>query len=195
MLGAHLEDEAVEEEADGGEEDDEGREREEIVVRRVGLALPVHLRQEPPRRRAEPHAPAFFPNPQSRPNRTPPLDSPTAAAAAGAEGSTRLGPIRQRFGYGQEWPACAAEGRRSRRLGALVSRCVATVAFRLCVYFCEKEEKRFFFPKTPPCFLPKLPRVSSPLLVFFRYPAFLYWRASVAEIRTVRKIPRPWGEW
>jgi hypothetical protein len=65
-----------------------------------------------------------------------------------------LGPIRQRFGYGQEWPACAAEGRRSRRLGALVSRCVATVAFRLCVYFCEKEEKRFFFPKTPPCFLP-----------------------------------------
>lgn len=63
VLGAHLEDEAVEEEADGGEEDDEGREREEIVVRRVGLALPVHLRQEPPRRRAEPHAPSFFPNP------------------------------------------------------------------------------------------------------------------------------------
>jgi hypothetical protein len=52
---SHLEDEAVEEEADGREEENEGGEREEVVVRRVGLALPVHGRQEPPRRLSEPH--------------------------------------------------------------------------------------------------------------------------------------------
>jgi hypothetical protein len=52
---AHLEDEAVEEVADGGEEKDEDGEREEVVVRRVGLSLPVHGRQEPPRRLPKPH--------------------------------------------------------------------------------------------------------------------------------------------
>ena len=58
---AHLEDEAVEEEADGREEENEAGEREEVIVRRVGLALPVHGHQEPPRRLPEPHP--RFPSP------------------------------------------------------------------------------------------------------------------------------------
>lgn len=45
MRRFYLEDEAVEEEADGGEEGDEEGEHGEVAVTRVGLRLPVHRRR------------------------------------------------------------------------------------------------------------------------------------------------------